>query len=155
MATTWLDDEEQALWRSYLDVTRMLFKELDKQLLRDAGISSADFEILVLLSEAPDRRMRMSDLAEASTTTRSGITRAIARMEKAGWVSRVECEADKRGAWAELTDKGSSTLTDASPEHVATVRAAMFDVLDPQEVAVMGEAFAKVRTRLAERRRLA
>lgn len=155
MATKWLSDEEQMLWRSYLDVTRMLFRELDKQLLCDAGVSFADFEILVLLSEAPGMRMRMSDLADASTTTRSGITRAISRMEKAGWVRRVGCESDKRGAWAELSDDGSAVLTEASPGHVAAVRKAMFDVLTPEEVSAMGNAFTEMRTRLLERRRLA
>lgn len=154
MATTrWLSDEEQRLWRSYLDVTRMLFQDLDKQLLRDAGISFTDFEILVLLSEALDKRMRMCDIAEASTTTRSGITRAISRMETAGWVRRVECESDKRGAWAELTDRGTAILTEASPGHVDAVRKGMFDALDPHDVSIMGTAFTEMRDRLVERRR--
>ncbi|MBM7461162.1 MarR family winged helix-turn-helix transcriptional regulator [Rhodococcus coprophilus] len=153
MTKKWLSDEEQVLWRSYLDVTRMLFRELDRQLLRDAGISFADYEILVLLSEAPDTRMRMSDLADASTTTRSGITRAISRMENAGWVRRTGCKSDKRGAWAELSAKGSSVLADASPGHVAAVREGMFDALTPEEVTAMGNAFTEMRTRLLERRR--
>ncbi len=154
MTKKWLSDEEQVLWRSYLDVTRMLFRELDKQLLGDAGISFADYEILVLLSEAPDTRLRMSDLADASTTTRSGITRAISRMENAGWVRRVGCKSDKRGAWAELSEKGSSVLADASPGHVAAVRETMFDAITPEEVSAMGHAFTEMRTRLLERRRL-
>lgn len=82
--TSWLTHDEHRLWRSYLDATRMLIQDLDKQLVRDSGISFADYEILVLLSEAEDRRLRMRELSDASTTTRSGITRAITRMEAAG-----------------------------------------------------------------------
>lgn len=150
--TKWLTHNEHRLWRSYLDATRMLFQDLDKQLVRDSGISFADYEILVLLSEAEDRRLRMRELSDASTTTRSGITRAITRMEAAGWVQRVECESDKRGAWAELTDKGAVTLAAAGPGHVAAVRATMFDVLSPDDITVMADAFTAMRDHMQERR---
>jgi DNA-binding MarR family transcriptional regulator len=150
--TSWLTHDEHRLWRSYLDATRMLIQDLDKQLVRDSGISFADYEILVLLSEAEDRRLRMRELSDASTTTRSGITRAITRMEAAGWVQRVECESDKRGAWAALTDKGAATLADAGPGHVAAVRATMFDVLSPDDITVMADAFTTMRDHMQERR---
>jgi len=94
------------MWRGYLDYTRLLLQALDRQLARDAGLSFTDFEILVVLSEAPARRMRMRELADAMTTTRGGVTRAVSRLVGAGWVRRVECEDDKRGTLAELTDKG-------------------------------------------------
>lgn len=149
----WLGDDEQRLWRAYLDATRLLFQNLDKQLLRDSDISFADFEILVLLSEAPDRRMRMRDLADASTTTRSGITRAVSRMENAGWVRRVECESDRRGAWAELTDVGYARLAEAGPGHVEAVRENMFDLLSPDDVTSMAEAFTRMRDRMIDGRR--
>ncbi|MCD2095733.1 MarR family winged helix-turn-helix transcriptional regulator [Rhodococcus rhodochrous] len=149
----WLSDDEQRLWRAYLDATRLLFQNLDKQLLRDSDISFTDFEILVLLSEAPDRRMRMRDLADASTTTRSGITRAVSRMENAGWVRRVECESDRRGAWAELTDVGYARLAEAGPGHVGAVRENMFDLLSPADIAPMTEAFARMRDRMVDGRR--
>ncbi|BDB60352.1 MULTISPECIES: MarR family winged helix-turn-helix transcriptional regulator [Rhodococcus] len=149
----WLGDDEQRLWRAYLDATRLLFQNLDKQLLRDSDISFTDFEILVLLSEAPDRRMRMRDLADASTTTRSGITRAVSRMENAGWVRRVECESDRRGAWAELTDVGYARLAEAGPGHVEAVRENMFDLLSPDDVTSMAEAFTRMRDRMIDGRR--
>ncbi|OWY81221.1 MarR family transcriptional regulator [Rhodococcus sp. BUPNP1] len=149
----WLGDDEQRLWRAYLDATRLLFQNLDKQLLRDSDISFADFEILVLLSEAPDRRMRMRDLADASTTTRSGITRAVSRMENAGWVRRVECESDRRGAWAELTDVGYARLAEAGPGHVEAVRENMFDLLSLDDVTSMAEAFTRMRDRMIDGRR--
>ncbi|TWH63405.1 DNA-binding MarR family transcriptional regulator [Rhodococcus rhodochrous J38] len=149
----WLSDDEQRLWRAYLDATRLLFQNLDKQLLRDSDISFTDFEILVLLSEAPDRRMRMRDLADASTTTRSGITRAVSRMENAGWVRRVECESDRRGAWAELTDVGYARLAEAGPGHVEAVRENMFDLLSPDDITSMTEAFTHMRDRMIDGRR--
>ncbi|MGN5239993.1 MULTISPECIES: MarR family transcriptional regulator [unclassified Rhodococcus (in: high G+C Gram-positive bacteria)] len=151
--TKWLAHDEHRLWRSYLDATRMLFQSLDKQLVRDSGISFADYEILVLLSEAEDHRLRMRELSDASTTTRSGITRAITRMEGAGWVRRVECESDKRGAWAELTDTGAAILASAGPGHVAAVRATMFDVLSPEVITVMGDAFTAIQNHMQEHRR--
>lgn len=151
--TNWLSTDEQRLWRAYLDATRMLIQELDKQLVRDSGISFTDYEILVLLSESPGHRMRMRDLAEASTTTRSGITRAITRMENAGRVRRVECESDKRGAWAELTDAGLETLEQAGPGHVDAVRRNMFDAFEPSDIAVMGEAFTRMRELMLAGRR--
>ena len=153
--TKWLNDDEQRLWRAYLDATRLLIQNLDKQLMRDSGISFTDFEILVLLSEAPERRMRMRDLADASTTTRSGITRAVSRMENAGWVRRVECESDRRGAWAELTEVGFSRLTAAGPGHVEAVRENMFDLLSPEDIASMAEAFLRIRNRMVDGRRSA
>ncbi|MGX7729331.1 MarR family winged helix-turn-helix transcriptional regulator [Rhodococcus sp. 2H158] len=143
--TRWLSDDEQRLWRAYLDATRLLFQELDRQLVRDAGIAFADYEILVLLSESPERRLRMRELADASTVSRSGITRAITRLESAGWVRRVDCESDKRGAWAELTDDGAAKLAEAGPGHVAAVRANMLDVLSPRDVSVMTHRFAEMR----------
>lgn len=144
-ATRWLDTDENLLWRSYLDATRLLFRTLDRQLTRDSGIGFADFEILVLLSEAPDRRLRMSALADASSTSRSGITRAVHRLERAGRVRRADCESDRRGAWAELTDAGAAELAAAVPGHVAAVRDALLDRVDPADAPALTRAFTAVR----------
>lgn len=152
MDANWLNPEEQLLWRSYLDATRMLLQNLDRQLVTDSGISFTDYEILVLLSEADGHRMRMRDLADASTTTRSGMTRAITRMEQADWVRRVECESDKRGAWAELTEGGATKLAEAGPGHVDAVRAYMFDAFEGDDVARLGQAFDRMRTRMPQAR---
>lgn len=121
---------------------------LDRQLVRDSGISFTDFELLVVLSEAPGRSMRMRDLADAVTTTRSGVTRAITRLVDAGWVVRTECEDDRRGMLAELTDAGMEKLAASSPGHVDAVRAAMFDVLDEDDVDTFGRAYSAMRTHL-------
>ena len=148
--TRWLSAEEQNTWRAYLDATRLLLQALDRQLTRDAGISFTDFELLVVLSEAPQRQLRMRELADAVTTTRSGVTRAISRLVDTGWVRRVECEYDKRGTLAELTDAGAEKLAAASPGHVAEVRRNMFDLLSPRDVGILGHDFSEMRTHLLE-----
>ena len=148
--TRWLSAEEQNTWRAYLDATRLLLQALDRQLTRDAGISFTDFELLVVLSEAPQRQLRMRELADAVTTTRSGVTRAISRLVDTGWVRRVECEDDKRGTLAELTDAGAEKLAAASPGHVAEVRRTMFDLLSPRDVGILGHDFSEMRTHLLE-----
>lgn len=141
----WLDADEQRAWRAYLDATRLLLRDLDNQLTRDSGISFTDFELLVVLSEAPDRRRRMSELADAVTTTRSGVTRAISRLVDNGWVVRLKCDDDKRGMSAELTEAGVNTLTAASPGHVETVRKNMFDLVDPNDLAALTRTFTEMR----------
>ena len=142
----WLGQDEQQAWRAYLDATRLLLRDLDNQLTRDSGISFTDFELLVVLSEAPDRRRRMSELADAVTTTRSGVTRAISRLVDCGWVRRVKCDDDKRGMSAEITEAGLSTLADASLGHVAAVRQNMFDLVDPKDLGALTRTFSAMRS---------
>ncbi|MCC8930242.1 MarR family transcriptional regulator [Rhodococcus sp. BGS-1C] len=151
-STHWLDREEQRMWRSYLDATRLLLLTLDRQLERDSDISFTDFELLVLLSEATEHRMRMSALAEAVTTSRSGVTRAISRLVAAGWVRRVECENDRRGTLAELTADGERKLAAASPGHVDAVRANMFDLLTPESLETLAQICETMRAHMTERR---
>ena len=143
----WLTDDEQRAWRAYLEATRLLMQALDRQLMQDSGISLADFELLVALSEAPDRSMRMRDLADAVVTTRSGASRAIGRLVDAGWVLRKECEDDKRGMVAELTEDGMVKLESSSPEHVETVRGAMFAHLESGDVQSLTRIFSGIRER--------
>lgn len=130
----WLTEQEQRTWRSYLAATRLLSAELDRQLQRDAGIPHAYYEILVRLSEAPNRSLRMSELADLSESSRSRLSHAVARLEEAGWVLRESCETDRRGAFAVLTDKGFEALAAAAPGHVEAVRQHLFDRLTPEQV---------------------
>ena len=98
--TRWLDDDEQQTWRAFLTAQRLLFDRLERQLQRDAGLPHAYYEILVRLSEAPDRTLRMSQLADSSLSSRSRLSHAVARLEAAGWVRRRACAEDRRGAFA-------------------------------------------------------
>ena len=130
----WLTAEEQQAWRAYLEMTRLLFDRLDHELQRDAGLPHTYYEILVALSEAPKRTMRMSDLAEVTQSSRSRLSHAVARLEEQGWVTRVPCDTDRRGSFAVLTDEGFRVLAEAAPGHVEGVRQHLFDKLTPEQV---------------------
>ncbi|MET7706334.1 MarR family transcriptional regulator [Micromonospora sp. NPDC005413] len=132
--TRWLDSDEQRTWRAFLTASRALMDTLDRELQRDAGMPHAYYEILVRLSESPGRRLRMSDLAEATGSSRSRLSHAVARLEAAGWVRREECPTDRRGQVALLTDEGFATLAAAAPGHVDGVRQHLFDALSPAQV---------------------
>ncbi|HZR12830.1 MAG TPA: MarR family transcriptional regulator [Acidimicrobiia bacterium] len=135
----WLDREEQRAWRAFLNANRLLFEVVDQQLQREAEIPHAYYEILVRLSEAPGRHLRMSDLASASKYSRSRLSHAVARLEEQGWVRRDSCPTDRRGQVAVLTDEGFATLEAAAPGHVECVRHALFDALTPEQVRQLRE----------------
>ncbi|MBQ1016564.1 MarR family transcriptional regulator [Micromonospora ureilytica] len=132
--TRWLDPDEQRTWRAYLAASRVLMDTLDRELQRDAGMPHAYYEILVQLSEAPGRQLRMSQLAQAAGSSRSRLSHAVARLEAAGWVRREDCPTDRRGQIALLTDEGFATLAAAAPGHVDGVRRHLFDALSPAQV---------------------
>jgi len=134
----WLSAEEERTWRSYLTATRMLAAQLDRELQRDAGMPHAYYEILVRLSDAPGRALRMSELADAAESSRSRLSHAVARLEEAGWVRRESCPTDRRGAFAVLTDTGFARLRDAAPGHVEGVRRHLFDQLTAEQVRQLG-----------------
>jgi DNA-binding MarR family transcriptional regulator len=133
----WLDAGEQKAWRAWLYSTLLLQDRLDRELTRETGISHAYYEILVQLSEAPGRSLRMSQLAERSLSSRSRLSHAVSRLEERGWVRRQMCEEDGRGQLAVLTDDGFAALAAAAPVHVEGVRTHLFDQLDPQQVAAL------------------
>ena len=130
----WLTADEQDAWRSFMAGCRALFTAVDAQLQRDAGMPLAYYEILVRLSEAPGRALRMSQLAEAASASKSRASHAVARLEERGWVRRTDCPTDRRGQVAELTDEGFAALTEAARGHVEQVRRSLFDVLTPEQV---------------------
>ncbi|MET9802572.1 MarR family transcriptional regulator [Streptomyces sp. NPDC006368] len=135
----WLSDDEQCVWRAYLHATTLLEDHLDRQLQRDAGMPHVYYGLLVQLSQAPRRRMRMTELAKGAKITRSRLSHAVARLEKSGWVRREDCPSDKRGQNAYLTDQGYEVLKRSAPGHVAAVRQAIFDRLSPEQVRQLGE----------------
>ena len=132
--TRWLDPDEQRTWRAFLTASRALMETLDRELQRDAGMPHAYYEILVRLSEAPDRRLRMSELAETTGSSRSRLSHAATRLEASGWIRREECPTDRRGQVAVLTDAGFAALAAAAPGHVEGVRRHLFDALSPAQV---------------------
>ena len=137
--TRWLDAEEQRAWRAYLTATQLLHAQLDRELQRDSGIPHAYYEILVRLSEAPDRVLRMSELADAADSSRSRLSHAVTRLEQAGWVRRESCPTDRRGSFARLTDEGFDALAAAAPAHVESVRRHLIDRLTPEQLEQLRE----------------
>ncbi|MCU1673929.1 MAG: regulatory protein marr [Frankiales bacterium] len=131
--TRWLSADEQAVWRAFLGANKLVFEQLDRELQRDAKIPHAYYEILVRLSEAPERALRMSALADRSQSSRSRLSHAVARLEDQGWVKRESCAEDKRGQIARLTDEGFAALEAAAPLHVESVRRHVFDPLTAEQ----------------------
>ncbi|MEU5790717.1 MarR family transcriptional regulator [Micromonospora purpureochromogenes] len=132
--TRWLDPDEQRTWRAFLTASRALMDTLDRELQRDAGMPHAYYEILVRLSEAPGRQLRMSELADLTGSSRSRLSHAAARLEAAGWLRREDCPTDRRGQVAVLTDDGFAVLAAAAPGHVEGVRRHLFDALSPAQL---------------------
>lgn len=127
-APRWLNPREMKAWRSYIIASRRLLDALDNDLV-DHDLSMADYEVLAQLSDAPGRRMRMSDLAEQAMISKSRLSHRMKVMEQAGWVRREECKEDKRGSWAIMTDRGWKAIVKAAPDHVESVRNRFLDHL--------------------------
>lgn len=144
----WLSDQEQLHWRAYLEVTARLFDRINRDLQQSHDLSLADYEVLARLSEATDRRLRMSALAEHTFSSKSRLSHAVSRLEQAGLVRRVNCPTDKRGWFAELTEDGWVRLERAVPDHVDSVRRHLLDALTGSEFAAVGSAMVKLREHL-------
>ncbi|MHB1873609.1 MAG: MarR family winged helix-turn-helix transcriptional regulator [Streptosporangiaceae bacterium] len=137
--TRWLTAEEQRCWRLLLNACQSLFGAVDTQLLKDSGLPHGYYEVLVHLSEAPDRSLRMSQLAAASTFSKSRLSHAVARLEERGLVTRRDCPTDRRGQIAQLTDAGYAVLSTAAPGHVEQVRRSLIDALTDEQVGQLIE----------------
>jgi len=142
--TRWLTEEEQRAWRLFLQACQSVFAATDAQLARESGLPHGYYEILVHLSEARNRALRMTQLARASTYSKSRLSHAVARLEERGWVQRRDCETDRRGQIAQLTDEGFAALAAAAPGHVDQVRRSLMDVLTPDQVEQLGEISAAI-----------
>jgi DNA-binding MarR family transcriptional regulator len=130
----WLTPREYDAWRGFLDATRAVFQALEQQLQAEAGMPLAYYDILVRLSEAPDRSLRMVTLAKALDYSTSRLSHAVDRLERCGWVRRASHPSDRRGQLAVLTDAGFSALEAAAPGHVAAVRAHVIEPLTPDQL---------------------
>ncbi|WP_037913463.1 MarR family winged helix-turn-helix transcriptional regulator [Actinacidiphila yeochonensis] len=145
--TGWLTEAEQRAWRIHLDVSRLLMYQLERD-LQPFGLTNNDYEILVNLSEAEDHRMRMSDLAKSTLQSKSRLSHQITRMESAGLVRRENCESDRRGLYAVLTEQGWETMREVAPRHVASVRDHFIDLLPPEALDSYHAALSPVATHL-------
>ncbi|MEI6254540.1 MAG: MarR family transcriptional regulator [Mycobacteriaceae bacterium] len=144
----WLSADAQMLWRRWLRLNAELPAVLHRELQADAGLSLSDFEVLVKLTDTPEGRVRVTDLARELKWERSRVSHHVTRMERRGLVERSECRDDGRGAWVVLTEQGRSAIERAAPGHAATVRRLIFDNLTPDELAVMTGVIDKVLSRM-------
>jgi len=142
--TRWLSPVEQQAWRAFMGACRRLFGEVEGHLQHAAGIPHAYYEILVRLSEAPGRELRMTQLADASISSKSRLSHAVARLEERGWIERTACPTDRRGQVARLTDDGFAALDEAAKTHVEQVRQLIFDQLTPIQVRQLIEISAAI-----------
>ena len=146
--TRWLDDDQQRAWRGYLRMQSRLTARLNRDLQTDADLSLADFDVLVRLTDVPDARVRVVELARALDWEQSRLSHQVARMQKRGLVVREECADDRRGAFVVLTPSGRRAIGAAAPRHVETVRRLVFDALTDDEVATLTRITDRVLRRL-------
>ncbi len=132
--TRWLEPDELETWLSWVAATTLLEGALDRQMQRDAGMPLAYYQILAMLSDVPDRTLRMSELAAITQSSQSRLSHAVARLERKGWVRRKPCSEDRRSTFAQLTEEGFAALAAAAPGHVRTVRRYLFDRLTSEQV---------------------
>lgn len=148
----WLDEVEERVWRTYVDVQRDLRSELSRRMEQDSRISGPDFQILVPLSESPDGRMRARDLGLHAGWERSRLSHHLRRMEGRGLVAREECLEDARGLMVRLTPEGRQAVEAAAPPHVEAVRHYFFDLFSREEMETLGELLTRIGARLGEDR---
>jgi DNA-binding MarR family transcriptional regulator len=149
MATNWLTPSEMTAWRSFIETTSDLWRAIEAD-LAPFGLDRGDYQLLAILSEAPDRQLRMCDLADQLRLTRSGLTRRLDGVLKKKLVSRVQSQEDGRVVFAQITTKGFDLLVKVAPVHLQSVRRLMIDLLTPAEIKAMGSAFGKISDNLSE-----
>ena len=146
----WLDERQAHVWRAFLDLNRELYATLENQLVRDSGVSAADYTVLVPLSEAPNGLLRARELGADIGWDRSRLSHQVGRMEKRGLVVREECTEDGRGLMVRLTPAGRKAIQRAAPDHAETTRRCFFDLLSDDEVDTLARVFDRLLANLAE-----
>ena len=143
----WLNPREMKAWRNYIIASRRMLEALDSDL---AGfeLTMADYEVLAQLSDAPGRRLRMSELAEIAMVSKSRLSHRMKVMEAAGWVRREECPEDRRGYFAVMTDKGFKAIEKAAPTHVGSVRNRFLDHLTVKDQEDLAKIFDRLQSQL-------
>jgi DNA-binding MarR family transcriptional regulator len=145
----WLNEAEAHLWQAYLNLDRRLFGALEDQLLRDAGLSGADYAVLVPLSESAEGVVRARELCTTLAWDRSRLSHQVTRMERRGLVAREECPEDARGTMVRLTDAGRAAIEGAAPKHAETVRRYFIDRLSKAELDTLSAVFDRLLRGLA------
>ncbi len=144
----WLNEAELKAWRGFVTTAAELHRVIESDLAQ-FGIDGGDYQLLAMLSEAPEHRMQLCELAEILRLSRSGLTRRMEGVVKAKFVERVSAETDRRTAYAHLTDKGYTFLKRIAPAHVKSVRNRLIDHLSENEIKAFGTAFSKIRKSLS------
>lgn len=139
-----LSHVELDAWRSFLRAHSKVTRLLDAELTAECDLPLGSYEVLLHLNEAPDRRLRMTDLADRVLLSRSGLTRLVDRLERDGLLRRESCPSDLRGTNAVLTDAGLERLRSAAPVHLRGVREHIVDLLTPEELATIAAAFGRI-----------
>lgn len=139
-----VSEQDWQLWREFLTMHRHLARELDRQLQRDAGISQADFSVLLRLSESTTQRLRTGELAELLAWEKSRVSHQVTRMEARDLLERSECAEDGRGTWVGITEEGRRVLREASADHAATIRSLFFDHLTAEEKTALGASSRRI-----------
>ncbi len=145
-----LSGRELAAWRGFLRVHASLVSDLDRELEEAHGLPLSHYEVLLHLANAPDERLRMSDLASSVLLSQSGVTRLVDRLERAGHVVRQPCPEDRRVLYAQLTDAGRTRLSEARPTHLAGVRTRFLAPFDDAELNELAAAWERVRPGVTE-----
>jgi DNA-binding MarR family transcriptional regulator len=146
----WLDEREAHVWQGYLKTQRELLGTLERQNIRDSGISGAEYAVLVPLSEAPDGLLRARELGSGLRWNRSRLSHQIRRMERRGFVTREECETDARGSMVRLTSEGRAAIEAAAPAHIENVCRYFVDLLSAEEMETLSKIFDRILAGLTE-----
>jgi DNA-binding MarR family transcriptional regulator len=144
----WLSADEERLWRRWLLMNSRLAATLQREMQDDAGLSNSDFEVLVNLTDNPEGRLRVTDLATQMLWERSRLSHHVTRMERRGMVERVECAEDGRGAFVAITPEGRTAIEGAAPGHVEAVRRLVFDALRDEDATHLGTIVDQLLARL-------
>ncbi|GAB3198442.1 MarR family winged helix-turn-helix transcriptional regulator [Geodermatophilus arenarius] len=155
MGPRWLDDDEMRAWLRLVAVVELLPGVLDGQLRRDAGLTHFDYHVLAMLSEAPERTLRMTELATRTNATLPRLSHVVRRLEERGLVERAPCPSDGRATNARLTDAGWTKVRETAPGHLATVREHVIDALTPEQVGQLADVAGALLERLDPDGRLA
>lgn len=149
--TRWLNEAEERAWRALQFMQMRLEGELARQLTAESGLSYPDYVVLVALTDRPEGRMRLFELAGVLGWEKSRLSHHVARMEARALVKKEKCDADRRGAYVVVTQRGRKEIAAAAPGHVAAVRRLFIDRLTPAQLAAVAEAAEEVLGAFEER----